>query len=253
MFEKLKNLEIVFSGKGISKKCFAVNDSECHIFIFRLTGSSLYRFDDKDMTINAGEMIFIPKGSSYVASALTDEDRHYVNIGFNADLNDPEPALYSMDNFPEAKYIEKHFYDLWNFGNYAEKYKCLSLFYSLASYLSNIETAKHTNNKYHIIEPAIKYMHAHLYDSNLKSKQLHTICGISNTYFRYIFEAIFSTTPQKYIISKRISHAKFIIDSGDYDTISEVAAAVGYSDALYFSKAFKKKYGVSPSDINRKF
>ena len=253
MFEKLKNPEIIFSGKGISKKHFAVDNSECHIFIFRLTGSTLYKFDDRDITTNAGEMIFIPKGSSYVASALTDEERHYVNIAFNAELNAPEPALYSIDNFPEAKYIENHFYDLWNFGNYAEKYKCLSLFYSLISYLSNIETVEQSKNKYHIIEPAIKYMHAHLYDSNLKSEQLHTICSISNTYFRHVFEAIFNTTPKKYIINKRVSYAKFIIDSGDYDTISEVAAAVGYSDALYFSKAFKKKYGVSPSDINRNF
>ena len=233
MFEKLKNLEIVFSGKGISKKHLVINNSECHIFIFRLTGSTLYKFDDRDIITNAGEMIFIPKGSSYVASALTDEDRRYVNIGFFADLNAPESTLYSIENFPEAKY------------------KCLSLFYSLVSYLSNIETTEHTDNKYHIIEPAIKYMHSHLYDCNLKSEQLHTICGISSTYFRHIFETIFNTTPQKYIISKRISHAKLIIDSGDYDTIAEVAEATGYSDALYFSKAFKKKYGVSPSSINK--
>ncbi len=57
--------------------------------------------------------------------------------------------------------------------------------------------------------------------------------------------------PQKYIISKRISDAKAIMDSGEYEKVQEVAAQVGYSDPLYFSKVFKKFYGISPSLANR--
>jgi len=52
-------------------------------------------------------------------------------------------------------------------------------------------------------------------------------------------------------MSKRISKATSLIESGDYNTISEVALAVGYSDPLYFSRAFKKINGTSPSDINK--
>ena len=42
-----------------------------------------------------------------------------------------------------------------------------------------------------------------------------------------------------------------ILESGDYDSIAEVSELVGYSDPLYFSKAFKKIYGFSPSNINQ--
>lgn len=88
-----------------------------------------------------------------------------------------------------------------------------------------------------------------MYDCSLNIHKLHNLCDISDTYFRQIFVSKFGTTPQKYITSRRLSHAKSIIDSGDFHTISEVAASVGFSDPLYFSKVFKKMYGVSPSDL----
>ena len=90
-----------------------------------------------------------------------------------------------------------------------------------------------------------------IYDCDLKAEILPQLCGISGTYFRKIFQANYSVTPQKYILSKRLAHAKNIIDNGDYDTISEIAASVGYSDPLYFSRAFKKKYGISPSQYSK--
>lgn len=57
--------------------------------------------------------------------------------------------------------------------------------------------------------------------------------------------------PQDYITAKRLFHAKSILDSGDFDSIREIALSVGYSDPLYFSKVFKKRYGVSPSVVNK--
>ena len=54
-------------------------------------------------------------------------------------------------------------------------------------------------------------------------------------------------TPQKYIITKRLSYAKAILDSGNFETIAQVAAAAGYTDPLYFSQSFRKKYGFPPS------
>ena len=101
--------------------------------------------------------------------------------------------------------------------------------------------------KLSIISPAISYLRAHVYDCDLKTETLYNICGISGTYFRKLFEARYSVSPQKYILNKRQSHAKAIIDNGDYGSIAEVSLSVGYSDPLYFSRAFKKKYHITPT------
>ena len=97
----------------------------------------------------------------------------------------------------------------------------------------------------------MEYLKKYIYDSSFKINKLHRLCGISDTYFRRIFEAEFNMTPQEYVVTGRISHAKSIIESGDFDSIKEVSELVGYNDPLYFSKAFRKVYGVSPSNINK--
>ena len=75
---------------------------------------------------------------------------------------------------------------------------------------------------------------------------------MSDTYFRKIFKAIYGTSPHEYVTNKRLSRAESIISSGSYNSLAEVAKAVGYSDALYFSKIFSKKYGVCPSRYTNK-
>ena len=105
--------------------------------------------------------------------------------------------------------------------------------------------------KYSLIEPGVEYLKAHIHDISLKTEKLHLLSGISDTYFRKIFKSEFNMTPREYVLTRRLSDAKAIIESGDYDSISELSESVGYKDALYFSKAFKSFYGFAPSYIDK--
>ncbi len=251
MFENMENLKIVSSLRQHSKKNSKIEARTANGFVIRLSGAVRYDFEDKSITVNAGEMIFIPQGTSYEYTTLSEKSL-YTSINFKADIENSEVKLYSMDNFYESEYITDKFSDMWKFGTYSDKYKCLSMFYNLVSYVSNIEHLDYSQKKkFHIIEPAVDYLKKHIYAPSLTADELHLMCGISDTYFRKIFISRFGTTPQNYIISKRISHAKSIIESGDFETVKEVAYLVGYSDPLYFSKVFRKVYGISPSQVNK--
>ena len=105
--------------------------------------------------------------------------------------------------------------------------------------------------KIRIITPAVEYLKKHIYDTNLEIAQLHNLCGVSDTYFRKIFVSEFGTSPKSYVMEKRVSYAKSIIDSGDFVSVKELALTVGYKDPLYFGKVFKMHYGVSPTDMNK--
>ena len=127
----------------------------------------------------------------------------------------------------------------------------MSVFYDLLSYLSLQEQMSESERSgYKLIEPAIEYLKANIFNTDFKIKKLHRLCGISDTYFRRIFEQQFEMGPKEYVLSERLSHAKTIIEDGDYTNIKEVARLVGYEDPLYFSKAFKKYYGFAPSRFN---
>ena len=248
MFKNMENLTIEEIHKGVSQKRDSIIRRESNSFVLRTSGCVRYTFLDYFIDVHPGEIIFLPKDSNYDFTSLTDAPCGWISIRFNADFTDAQPFLCSIESFNEAEVLKNNLTDLWKFGGQAEHYKCYSIFYNLLEYMENLERLKIIDKKQlDIISPAISYLQKHIYDCDLKIEKLIQLCDISGTYFHTLFHAKYDTSPRKYILSKRLSQAKSIIDNGDFDTISEVAAAVGYNDPLYFSRAFKKKYGVSPS------
>ena len=206
-----------------------------------------YTFPNRSVDIPQGRIIFMPKDISYDYVCSSDDPCDYILINFEAELSEPAFCSYNFDGFQYADEFTNNMADYWKFGGQAEHYRCYSIFYSLLAYIENLESLTYGDKKKSdIILPAVSHLKKHIYDSDLKIETLIGLCGISDTYFQQIFKANYGTTPQKYILSKRLSYAKIIIDNGDFDTISQVSALVGYNDPLYFSRAFKKKYGVSP-------
>ena len=252
VFKNIENLKIESIHKGTSKIRSSVTNRKDHCFIFRTSGCVRYTFSDKTIDVQQGEIIFLPHGSSYDRINLADTPCEYISIRFSADLAEATPFSCSFKDFHEADDFTNNLPELWKFGGQSEHYRCYSFFYSLLAYLELLESQTYMDkNKLSIISPAISYLKAHIYDCDLKAETLHQLCGVSGTYFRKIFQSNYAVSPQKYILGKRLSHAKTIIDSGDFDTISEIATSVGYNDPLYFSRAFKKKYGVSPLQYAR--
>jgi len=56
-------------------------------------------------------------------------------------------------------------------------------------------------------------------------------------------------TPNKYVRILKLHKAKQLLEDYVYKTISEVAYAVGFNDAHYFSKQFYNQYGQWPKDL----
>ena len=72
-------------------------------------------------------------------------------------------------------------------------------------------------------------------------------------YIRKLFKKETGVTPYEYLLKERMSLARQLILSGISNrfspySISQIAEACGYSEPLYFSRVFKKYYGVSPSE-----
>ena len=248
MTDNIENLKIISSIHKSSRTYAKIENRPTNSFVIRTKGMCTYNFGDREITVNEGEMIFLPKGITYEYTSTPENKSFYTNINFLGEIGLKKPKSYSLDGFYRVDYISNNFADLWKFGLAPDKYKCLSLFYDLVSFVLNIENIEYSHKKkFEVIEPAVAYLKEHIYDCELKADKLHRVCGVSDTYFRRIFISRFGMSPQEYIISKRLIHAKSIIDSGDYDTIRGVAVSVGYNDPLYFGKAFKKMYGYSPS------
>jgi AraC-like DNA-binding protein len=73
-------------------------------------------------------------------------------------------------------------------------------------------------------------------------------------YIRKLFKKEVGISPHEYLISARMERARSIILSGvanQYSnyTISQIAEMCGFSEPLYFSRVFKKYYGIPPTKL----
>lgn len=72
-------------------------------------------------------------------------------------------------------------------------------------------------------------------------------CGFSRSRFTHLFTEILGVSPYRYQQKFRLEQACELLCSSTLP-ISEVAESVGFEDALYFSRLFKKRFGVTPSE-----
>ena len=94
------------------------------------------------------------------------------------------------------------------------------------------------------IQEAVTYMEQH-YQRELTVEELADVCGLNRNYFSRLFKECMGCPPQEFLIRMRLSKAAELMRTGDA-SIGVISALCGYPNQLHFSRAFKKRYGVSP-------
>jgi AraC-like DNA-binding protein len=201
------------------------------------------RFGEIDLEEN--NVYFMPSNSIITTFLYEDMEQYYIDF-FQNPNEIPVEQLYSF------KYVAPE--------------SSLSLLYALAKSLADIYKKEDDNSKRivsstlttiltHFIEktsdkrlsiqPAVEYISKN-YSKPFSLTFLANLCDYSPEYFSSKFKALFGVSPQKYIISKRLTHAKILLLSSN-KSILEIGKEVGYPDPMHFSKIFTSEVGVSPS------
>lgn len=92
-------------------------------------------------------------------------------------------------------------------------------------------------------------VHAHLYE-DLSVEDLAFFAGVSLSTFKRKFKAVFDTSPNQYIKTKRLNKAQNLLKTTN-QRISDIAYDCGFNDVGYFSKLFKAEFNHSPSDFRK--
>ena len=91
------------------------------------------------------------------------------------------------------------------------------------------------------------YINKNLYSKDLKAETVAKAFFVNTCYFSVRFKKNLNVSFKEYLNYERIKKATKLLDDTDL-LIKEIADAVGFSDALYFGKVFKKYRLVSPQE-----
>lgn len=75
--------------------------------------------------------------------------------------------------------------------------------------------------------------------------------GVSYAHFRRLFQQHSGLAPKAFLIQNRFNQAVNYLQKSDL-RISEIAELAGWSDVYFFSKQFKKRFGMPPMQFRRR-
>ena len=127
---------------------------------------------------------------------------------------------------------------------------CAAILSLLAEVLTRERRKDQPNYFQQTVEKA-KYLMGSNVFSFINLPSISDELGISTSRLNEIFKTYTSMTPYQYYIQIKIHKAESLLEQDDL-SVKEVAYKMGFEDQHYFSRLFKNKTGVSPSDW-RKF
>lgn len=207
-------------------------------------GERTFYFDNKKIKVGGNAIVYFPKGSNYMIKEKTAYDCYAINF-----------------EMPDGIHFEPFSYKVKNINIYLESFKqaqrqqarkttgydakIKSELYNIIYNMQSEYNLPYTSSR--IIEPAINYIHANYDKEKISIEYLSSLCAISTVHFRNTFIKRFARSPVKYIRDLKMTRAKELLDSQFY-TVSEVCFLSGYNNESYFSREFKKAFGIPPCE-----
>ncbi len=241
------------------------------------SGECCFEINGAEYTYTKGDIALVPKNTRY--RPHTDTTCEYTFFHFDGDFifcEKPPEKIVPFDKMPpgnpfygfkgheEADLLFDYKMTMGNQAqnielmlrksintqiNYAEKMQILlalqfseMMFYISQSFCELFQNESSTPAPVNKIVYYIKenYMH------NITLDDICQSTNFSKQYCMRLFKKYMHTTINDYILSLRMRHAAYLLRS-TYMNVNQTADYLGFSNVSYFSRVFKKYYGVAPS------
>ena len=220
---------------------------ENHLLLFSVNKEPmLYQLDDgRILEMKYNDILYLPKGSSYVCKTLPTGLFYMIEFQiknpeeYNAFVFSPKDTSKFLSAFSSAARLQRR-------KNPGFQMQIMSMLYDIIATMQIEYNQKYiTTDTKAMIAPAVDYIHSNYTKEQFNIGELAEMCSISEDYFRKLFKSTYSISPRKYINQLKTAYAAELIQSGMH-TITDACFLSGFENASYFSREFKKKYGVSP-------
>jgi len=261
-FEKLYNTDFIISEPMANKQYWAARGNVYNsigkpkishtLLWFKNCSATITYGENEALEVDKNQLIYTAKSSEYIINFKDTSPNFEDTIVIHFQMTDTEgidiaPTLtptICIKNVDSTIAADLEFL--------AEEFKkniiCIpkskAVIYNLLTYICQKQKKKTTKNKYACIKAGIDLLEQ---NSNLSISEIAKKCGVSECYFRRLFEEYSGESPMNFRQHHRIEKAKQLMLSDEQYTIGEIAQELNFSDIYHFSKTFKKFCGVSPN------
>ena len=236
-----------------------------HVVSILLAGQQKIKtYEEQVITINAGEILFIPRGLYHITDLIPEAGHfHSLLFYFDDDLiqaflstvkigkieKTSLPEFLKLGTDPTINLFAKSLLQIYQAQSLSDNnflnLKILELLHLINAVVTE---KKFTEFLFQLTLPKkrnIKTFIENNFDKPLNINDYAYLTGRSVSTFRREFKVQFQTTPKKWLKEKRIERAIELIDTQSL-SVTELAYEVGYENISYFIKAFKLQTGFSP-------
>ena len=223
---------------------------------FKNCGGTITDKGGRRLDISQNQLVYMAKGLEYVVQFLgTHSDREdTVVIHFQLTDSNGEDIIPSPYPIICSKNVDTYFARLLDemAAECKKNVVCvpelIAGIYKILSMVCQKQKRRTTKKEYACILAGIELLEE---DSDKSISEIAEICGISECYFRRLFEEYSGETPMQFRQSRRIEKSKQLLLADENFSISEIARALDFSDVYHFIKTFKKFTGLSPTAFIR--
>lgn len=220
----------------------------CYGFAYIIAGTCIYTFDNGTViTASDGDLMCLAKGQDYSMDIISPQYDYYA-CDFDLLTN---LQMQSIRIHPKNTLTMEHLFarlvNAYTATSAYNRLECMSLLYQLyIMVIQNTQTQYVPGSSRARIETARTWIHNNLSDPELQVSQLAQQANMSEVHFRKLFQALYATTPAKYIVQKRIDYAKKLMELSELQ-LEDIALQSGFTSHPYFCKVFKSITGTTPS------
>lgn len=161
----------------------------------------------------------------------------------------PSQPLYLPQSVPQGEEVRDRMLYITDHSKGSTLHLIGHLFLFLDAFIQASSTRREATGialRDFYIQEAVTYMEQN-YKRELTVEEIADACKLSRSYFSKLFKESMGCPPQEFLIQMRLSKATELMKTSNA-SIGTIAQECGYPNQLHFSRAFKKRYGVSPRE-----
>ena len=240
--------DIMYVGRHALVSSVSRHRHESWEYVYCTHGTGVFRFADSELRYSEGDVVVIPPLLVHSNSSEAGMRNIYVHMASPA-FAVKEPIVIPDDgNRFLLNAFTAAFYHYCS--ERPERETLLPLYGGLiCAYLSAYQTVR---DRPHVVEEIEHTISANYANCDWELDAYLRTLPFSYDYLRKLFQKEMGVTPHHYLSGRRLQASAELLAGQSTSNVADIARQCGFREPLYFSKMFKKKYGVAPSYYQRR-